>query len=102
YCIYLAKLDAANGDAECAKSSVVQTTNSGRGYAIRTDAGGNILLSGYYAHILSFGNQSLNISTNSSSLAPYVAKFDSTGSSLWVKGGTGPFIFDNVYGLETD
>ena len=103
YCIYLSELDAANGNVLWAKSSTVQANyNGGRGYAIRTDGNHNILLSGYYENILQFGNQSLSNSGYASSFAPFVSKFDSSGNCQWIRGGTGPAIFDNAYGLATD
>ncbi len=33
---------------------------------------------------------------------PYIAKFDSSGNAVWLKGGTGPAGYANVYALETD
>ncbi|HYV90553.1 MAG TPA: T9SS type A sorting domain-containing protein [Chitinophagales bacterium] len=103
YGIYLAKLDADNGSVIWATSSAAQNTYLSRGYVIRTDGSGNILLSGYYAYILSFGNQTLDNSAYTSSAPPFVAKFDSNGTALWIRGGTGDIaFFTNAYGLETD
>ncbi len=103
YCIYLAELDETNGEVIWATSSKVQDDfNNGRGYAIRTDLLGNIILSGYYANILKFENVSLDNSDNPFSYAPFVAKFDSNGTCLWIQGGIGPVSFNNVYGLTTD
>ncbi|MBA3649460.1 MAG: T9SS type A sorting domain-containing protein [Chitinophagales bacterium] len=103
YNIYISDLDDSSGDVLWAQSSVVQANfNNGRGYAIRTDIQGNIVLSGYYSNILQFGNQTLNNSGDLYAYAPYVAKFDSNGTCLWINGGIGPATFDNVYALTTD
>ncbi|MEO5673073.1 MAG: T9SS type A sorting domain-containing protein [Chitinophagales bacterium] len=104
YCVYLTELDQQTGDVMWAKSSAIQPLISfERGYIIRTDAANDILLGGYYKHKITFDNLTLDNSSNGSyTYVPYIAKFDSSGNAVWLKGGTGPVGYANVYALETD
>lgn len=69
-----------------------------RGYDIKTDAEGNIYLTGIYYQTLTIGNKSVT-STGSSDI--FLAKYDKNGNILWLK-SYGNSVIDNNKGIELD
>ena len=83
-------------------------TNTDRARSITTDSSGNIYVAGEYRNtttntngVLDFSNTTLNGMTTTSSTDVFVAKFDSTGSQLWMKtlGGQST---DSAFGIAVD
>lgn len=60
---------------------------SDRGLSVKTDAAGNSVITGYYYNTATFGTQNI---TASGLQDIFIAKYDNTGTLLWVKtaGGT--------------
>ena len=83
--IFVAKYDT-NGNFQWVRSAGSTLEDSGRGIAV--DAGGNVVVTGYYKLTATFGNQSV-ISAGGEDV--FFAKYDGSGNLQWVKlaGGTG-------------
>ena len=70
-----------------------------RGYSIKTDDAGNLYITGYYYGTATFGATS--ISSVSSTQDVFIAKYDNTGTLIWVRsvGGTDS---ETGYGITPD
>ena len=97
--IFVVKYDA-NGNVLWAKSA--GGTFEDVGYGMSTDAGGNVLVTGYFASTsISFGTTTLTNAMTNSTNDIFVVKYDANGNVLWAKsaGGTS---HDIAYGISTD
>ncbi|MEP7128058.1 MAG: T9SS type A sorting domain-containing protein [Chitinophagales bacterium] len=81
--------------------TTINTTSISRGYSIVTDNHFNVLIGGFTWKDIQFGNQ-LFTTNNDAGWNPYIAKFDSSGSCLWIRGGKGNGVFQNVYALDVN
>jgi hypothetical protein len=93
--VFIAKYDSSG--------NLVWITNTGDealGRSISTDANCNIYLTGYFGNLVAFGNDTLAGLPFSNS-AVFIAKYDSSGNSLWGRtpGGSG---FDYAQSICTD
>ncbi len=83
--IFIAKFDAV-GNLLWAKQDEYSSTGQGGGKSIIVDTSGNPYITGIYTlGAIKFGNDSAF--TKSNMAIPFVAKFDSSGNLIWLKGG---------------
>jgi hypothetical protein len=81
--IFLVKYDSS-GNVLWARSS---TDGGTFGYGVATDALGNVFITGIFSSdSISFGSQTIH---RSGSFDLFLAKYDSSGNALWVKGAVG-------------
>ena len=83
--IYVAKLAAANGSYQWARS--FGNTGSDRGYGVAVDGGGNVVLTGSFARSVGFGGGSPLTSTGPMNV--FLAKYSPAGAHLWAQAFTG-------------
>ncbi|MCB0567342.1 MAG: SBBP repeat-containing protein, partial [Phaeodactylibacter sp.] len=88
---------------DCSCAAAVNTQQSGgagndKGYAIATDAAGNVYVTGRFSVSSSFGNIQL---TSAGSFDVFVVKYDAAGTLLWARRGGGDGN-DRGYGITTD
>lgn len=78
--------DGSNVWAKCALVPLFGNYASGKGVA--SDLEGNVYMTGYFQHSLSFGEDTLSTAGN---IEVFLAKYDSSGNALWgrMPGGTG-------------
>jgi hypothetical protein len=96
YDIFLAKYNS-NGNVTWAKNFGGNVSD--RAYAIKTDASGNVFMTGsFFSSSVDFGNYTVN---NSGSYDFFIAKFNPSGNTLWAKGANGADN-DRGYGIATD
>jgi len=92
---YLAKYNSTGGSVW-----FKDPTNgfSGNAISVCTDASGNIFVAGFYTSSITFGSITL---TNSGSDDIFLAKYDPSGSMIWVKSAGGSS-YDDAYSVTTD
>lgn len=95
YDIFLARVDA-NGNAIWLKTAGSAYEDAAN--AIAVDGQGNPIIVGYFAHIATFGNNTVTYHDYNDI---FTAKYDSAGNNLWVRAGKGQQL-DVAYGVAVD
>ncbi len=94
---YISKLDSAGNVVWAA--NIAASGGAANGIAVAVDADGSILAAGNFSGTADFGSGPGTLQLTSAGLEDtYIAKLDSAGNFVWVKGtsGTG---YDDVYGI---
>jgi len=81
--VFLVKYDS-NGNVKWAKRANTPLQASGNGVA--TDSKGNIIVTGYFYTIITFGSHTLT-SSKPGDPDVFAVKYDSAGNVIWAKGG---------------
>lgn len=100
--IFLTKLSGSNGAHMWSKR--FGSTKDDIAYTVATDSGTNVLVAGYFTGLVSFGG-TLFESSNPFDNDIFLAKFNSSGTHVWSKGGTNSFPnagFESVRGVAVD
>ena len=93
--IFIAKYDA-NGNCVWAKSA--GGISSDNGFAISTDANGNLYVTGDFEETATFGTIQL---VSNGTLDIFIAKYDANGNCIWAKSAGGNQ-WETGYGIVTD
>lgn len=100
--IFIAKYNTS-GVLQWVKNAGGTSSDIGNGIAL--DASGNIIIVGQFIGDASFGSLSLSSTLNPNDSLPsidiFTAKYDATGSALWVKQGAAPYT-DRALDVATD
>ncbi len=107
--MFLSKFDN-NGNVIWANNASIQGNLSsisnvpGLGEYLRTDAAGNVYLTGNYTGTIAFGTQTVTGGINSSYGNVFLAKFSATGSPIWARSGilSNSTDFATDYSISTD
>lgn len=101
--IYLAQIDTSLNWGWAIQSVSTSATSSNRGWAISIDSNDEIILGGYFKTDIQFGTVFFAANnTTGNNANPFIAKFDSSGNCLWIRGASGPTYFSSVYALTSD
>jgi Secretion system C-terminal sorting domain len=101
--VFLVKYDTS-GNALWARTSDNHTVwaDQTEVNSIATDASGNVYLGGFCAEpSISFGADTLNLSVLDSGVAPFLVKYDSSGSATWVRGADS-MASGEIFSVATD
>ena len=108
YYAYLAKFSPSLKPIWAIQANSNDTAPNSRGWGISVDNNENVIIGGYFTGDISWGSQYFNGNNSRGGTNPYIAKFDSSGNCLWIRGGAGIQKlrdFSNrgpVYNLVTD
>ncbi len=74
---------------------------SDRGLGIAVDAGGNVIVSGFFTSAVNFGN-GVSLSANGGSQDAFVAKFNPAGQAIWARAGGSAGSSDRANAVAVD
>ena len=99
---YLVKLDSNLNPIWAIQSTSSIAAPLCRGWGISNDNNSNIIICGYFQQDISFGTTTFTANNSIGGRNPFIAKFDSAGNCLWIRGGDGPLTFSPLYAVRTD
>ncbi len=99
YDIFIVKYDAS-GNLLWAQAST--GINNDLGWAVCTDASGNVYMTGGFQYSITFGTITLT-SANAVSMEVFIVKYDAAGNALWAKIANGIGSYNDFgYSISTD
>lgn len=102
---FLSKISPNDGSVEWAiQSTNIRNSDYAAGLTVCVDHENNIIIGGFFQAQIEFGTVSFSSTSYDTGygLNPYLAKFNSDGNCLWIKGGIGLQSYSILTGVTVD